>query len=341
MRGPGNISAEEVTRALPKGYGEVECSFGAVQLPDNDRVGLVIPTWRRYEYLKTCLDSLRRSQLMDTILCIVDESDSEGLGEFNDYRLFKYLDSPGHDLLRIEGSIEEIKARCDHHPECVAFNSLGYLKYRIRPPKDWILKRNGEIGIYVKNEAACGICRKSEPLPPSRAAPAIKAFEMTDVPTIKIFKKRHTNMGDSLRVGWDLLSNVLGCSFLSCVDADTIVKEDWMERLLRLHRHFENKIHHPYYIVSGFNTPNHPVAAEYDHYYLKKSIGGANMLFHRRIYHNLRHGLNSIYWDSGFVHRILAMKGKLICTKPSVVQHIGKVGIWSGDHGYDFAEDFH
>jgi len=163
---------------------------------------------------------------------------------------------------------------------------------------------------------------------------------MKDVPTIKIFKKRHTNMGDSLRVGWDLLSDVLGCNFLSCLDADTMVKEDWMERLLRLHRCFENKMHHPYYIVSGFNTRNHPIVAEHDHYYLKESIGGLNMFFHRRIYNNLRHGLNSIYWDSGFVHRIRAMRGKLICTKPSVVQHIGKLGIWSGDHGYDFADDF-
>jgi hypothetical protein len=204
----------------------------------------------------------------------------------------------------------------------------------------WIPERNGEIGIYVKNEAACGICRKSEPLPRSRTVPAIKAFEMANAPTIKIFKKRHANMADSLRVGWDLLSNVLGCSFLSCLDADTKVKENWIERLLGLHRHFENKVYNPYYIISGFNTPNHPVAAEYDHYYLKESIGGANMFFHRRIYHNLRRSLSSIYWDAGFVHRIRAMKGKLICTKPSVVQHIGKVGIWSGDHGYDFAEDF-
>ena len=127
----------------------------------------------------------------------------------------------------------------------------------------------------------------------------------------------------------------------SCLDADTKVKENWIERLLRLHRHFENKIDNPYYIISGFNTPKHPVAAEYDHYYLKESIGGANMFFHRRIYHNLRRSLSSIYWDAGFAHRIRAMKVRAdlhqaVCWS----SNIGKVGIWSGDHGYDFAEDF-
>jgi glycosyltransferase involved in cell wall biosynthesis len=340
MKRPGTISQEEIIRELPKDYGKVECSFEAIHLPGNDRVGLVMPTWRRYDYLKICLNSLRQSQLKNTILCIMDESDSEGLGEFSNYRIFRYLDSSGHDLQYIAGSIEEIKVQCDRDPECVAFNSLGYLKYRIRPAKEWIPRRNTEFALYVKKQASSGIQRKSEPLPRSLAASTIRDFRMMDVPTIKIFKKRHAGMYDSLRVGWDLLTNVLGCNFLSCLDADTIVKDNWMARLLWLHKHFENEMEHPYYLVSGFNTRNHPISAKHDHYYIKESIGGLNLFFHRRIYPNLRHGLNSINWDRDFVHRIRAMRGKLICTKPSVVQHIGKSGIWSGGHDYDFADDF-
>jgi len=103
--------------------------------------GLVMPTWRRYDYLKTCLNSLRQSQLKNTILCILDESDSEGLGELSNYRIFRYLDSWGYDLQCIAGSIEEIKVQCDRDPECVAFNSLGYLKYRIRPAREWITQK--------------------------------------------------------------------------------------------------------------------------------------------------------------------------------------------------------
>ena len=213
MNRPGTISQEEVERGLPKDYGKVECSFEAIRSPDDDRVGLVMPTWRRYDYLKICLNSLRQSQLKNTILCIMDESDSEGLGEFSDYRIFKYLDSWGYDLRCIAGSIEEIKLQCDRDPECVAFNSLGYLKYRIRPAREWIPRRNTEFALYVKNQASSGIQRKSEPLPHSRAASAIRDFRMMDVPTIKIFKKRHAGMYDSLRVGWDLLTNVLGVQF--------------------------------------------------------------------------------------------------------------------------------
>ena len=208
------MSADEVARALPKGYGEVECNFDAVQAPNNDRVGLVIPTWRRYEYLKTCLDSLRRSQLTDTILCIVDESDSEGLKEFDDYRLFKYLDSRGMTSCASMEALRKSRRAATATPNAWRSIPLDTLNTGSTPPKLGYPRRNGEIGIYVKNEAACGICRKSEPLPRVRATPAIKAFEMANAPTIKIFKKRHANMADSLRVGWDLLSNVLGCSFL-------------------------------------------------------------------------------------------------------------------------------
>ena len=48
------------------------------------------------------------------------------------FTFYKHLDSVGSDLFREYGkSIDELKEICIKNKRCIAFNSLGYLKYYI------------------------------------------------------------------------------------------------------------------------------------------------------------------------------------------------------------------
>ncbi len=73
------------------------------------------------------------------------------------YQFFSQMDSPGSDLGHFpeyEGNIQALKKACNDIPECLAFNTAGFLKGSVDPTKfkeysgypDWA-------GIYVKRKA--------------------------------------------------------------------------------------------------------------------------------------------------------------------------------------------
>lgn len=72
------------------------------------------------------------------------------------YRFFRWQDNPGGDLIHIpelEGNIPGLKQACSADPQCVGFNTAGFLKNQIDPNSftqhsgypDWA-------GLYVKNK---------------------------------------------------------------------------------------------------------------------------------------------------------------------------------------------
>jgi len=73
------------------------------------------------------------------------------------WQFFSQTDSPGNDIKHIpgiEGNVQELKKACNEIPECVAFNTAGYLKHSINPNgfkqysgyPDWS-------GLYVRRKA--------------------------------------------------------------------------------------------------------------------------------------------------------------------------------------------
>lgn len=73
------------------------------------------------------------------------------------YQFFSQTDSPGSDLVHLpeyEGNIKDLKKACDDIPECLAFNTAGFLKGSVDPNQfkqysgypDWS-------GLYVKRKA--------------------------------------------------------------------------------------------------------------------------------------------------------------------------------------------
>lgn len=54
------------------------------------------------------------------------------------YQFFSGMDSPGSDIIHLpeyEGNVSELKKACNDIPECVAFNTSGYLKGSVDPNK--------------------------------------------------------------------------------------------------------------------------------------------------------------------------------------------------------------
>ena len=171
----------------------------------------------------------------------------------------------------------------------------------------------------------------------------IKEFDIPDVPLIRMIRKQKmgTGVGANIRNGWELLLDRLECRHLAVLDSDTVLKKDWLQRLRALHRQLKQD--HPRLILSGFNTPKHPILQRGNGYCVKKSLGGLNMFFDSQLYTELLHARTyDELWDWGFVRLCQAQDIPLFAVCPSVIQHIGHHGIWShGLHRYNWAPDFY
>lgn len=161
-------------------------------------------------------------------------------------------------------------------------------------------------------------------------------------PVVKIHKEKRSLMHVSLDIGWCFLQN-LGCSYLSNLDADAVVRRDWFTRLRSL---FESL---PYpadtILLSGFNRGNSPcILEEHENYLRKYRMGGINYFFTPGFYGQVRHLMFNSNWDSHIQYLCgteQAGKYFMACCKPSVVQHIGVKGLNSGTNSpFDTADDF-
>lgn len=127
------------------------------------------------------------------------------------------------------------------------------------------------------------------------------------------------------------------CSYFCILDADTVVKPDWLSSLQTT---LVSQPDQDAIIVSGFNTLRHPIVRDYGDHYHKASLGGANMFFTPRLWSELFLPL-ARYWDDLINQRMRLQGYRLLCTKPSVVQHIGRSGAFSRgaifcDRAFDF-----
>jgi len=145
---------------------------------------------------------------------------------------------------------------------------------------------------------------------------------------------RNSQIWGSLYFGHNYLYEQ-GCDVMLNLDADAIVNKNWLNRLPDLHSRFPNDI------ISGFNTPTHPVTANLLDYYMKRTIGGINMVFTRNTYADI---VRTAYeyntsWDWEVSKRASYSGRRLIVSKPSVIQHIGYESVM-GHVRVDVAEDF-
>jgi glycosyltransferase involved in cell wall biosynthesis len=139
----------------------------------------------------------------------------------------------------------------------------------------------------------------------------------------------------SLREGWDIAIE-LGCEILVNIDNDVRLKPQWLKVLRDLHAQY------PTAIITGFNSnnPEHKMMSVHHDHVVRRSCGGINMLFNVATYKTVVHAaLNDNWWDWNVVKRARINGRRIICSKPSVVQHTGRNSNLNHAH-FDEAEDF-
>ena len=151
----------------------------------------------------------------------------------------------------------------------------------------------------------------------------------------------------SLQVGFDYLV-AQGCNVVMNLDADAIVKPDFLTKLLNLYYQFPNNI------ISGFNTlsrtrsgiTRHAVVEQELMCVKKHTIGGLNMLMNVNVYIDIvRPALIETqrtrdHWDKIACRNSQEKNRLIIVTSPSVVQHIGIDSAMGHRDNPDIAEDY-
>jgi len=158
----------------------------------------------------------------------------------------------------------------------------------------------------------------------------IKEFSVADCEIIRILNKKNRSIKYTLRIGIDKCFE-RNCHYVTNIDGDAIINHLFYDRLTYLY-----EINHGH-IVTGFNcltknndgTERHHVIKDFSVYNLKKSVGGVNMFFTINEYDKyIKPALdyclaNKGNWDNTACTYALSDNKCIICSSPSVVQHIG------------------
>jgi len=328
---------------LPPDYGSVE-TLNLEKLDANKRLGIVVPTFGRSTYVEQCLLSLSKSHLNNCILCFVDESlATPRYQSLRGFTLFPNVESEGMDIGRISPSNPEFERIVLNTERCIAVNSAGWMKHTLNPRPTWMF--NSHFCTYVSDDylkahpQVSAIYREKVFAVDKKTPELIRNFLHPDIPVIKIFKTVHGNMYDSIRTAFDLLSEFTDT--LVVLDSDTIQKNDWLETLYSTFRSLSSTNKGRPIILSGFHTKEHPVLRNTPKYRIKASLGGCNMCMDVDTYQLiLRPVLTDVAWDHAIRKRMAKYNGIYAATKPSVVQHIGRSGLWSNVKRFDSSSDF-
>lgn len=171
----------------------------------------------------------------------------------------------------------------------------------------------------------------------------LQNLNFKDIPVIRAFRKEKKGclMYENLQFGWEYLLTRFQCKYLVNLDSDIIVKPNWLLRLKRVHQ--EQKQNNSNLLVTGFNAIQHAVIKEENDFYYKKSVGGINFFFDIPLFQKIiKPSLLDLDWDDRVVTAMQVNNFPIVCTKPSVVQHTGRTGVWSGVQSgtFDFATDY-
>jgi len=139
------------------------------------------------------------------------------------------------------------------------------------------------------------------------------------IPFEFVEKRQRLGIKDSIRVGCEKL---LDCELIINLDSDSLVRNDFIVELLKLHYQFPEKF------VTGFECTNvnkdgtlrHKIIAEGINWKKRASAGGINLCFTPEMYKkHIKPILNKKNnWDFE-----ATVQTGVICASPSLIQHIG------------------
>lgn len=182
---------------------------------------------------------------------------------------------------------------------------------------------------------------------------------------ILLKKKKNYGISHSLVVGWDLI-NLLNIEYFINLDSDVKVSSNWISALFNAHS-LHSKLNSNF-LATGFNGVCHKIIQNKKNYSIKQTIGGVNLFFSKSMYTLVRKSLTSLQrvpasvdeildslelygsnpklhpvytgWDWALMSICEKEKIDLICTSPSVVQHVGSYGLTSSPNFTEVSLDF-
>nr|VFJ56061.1 MAG: hypothetical protein BECKDK2373C_GA0170839_10525 [Candidatus Kentron sp. DK] len=307
---------------------------------------LVIPTFGRAAYVRECLASLENAFVnTDTLVCIVDETNAAvSTDTFQGFRRFYGMYYSGDGIRCVKAPISTVYEEATKDDLCVAFDESGWMKSALEEP---VIMPDSNFSFYIRESflernpavrMACDSVMTEKSDDHKAARRVVEEFRPGNISVIKLFKRNHVGMFDSLKVGFDLGSNYF--RYLINLDSDTIHNRAWIDKLKGIYREISAANPDKSIILSGFHTPAHGELEKHGSYRVKKSLGGLNLFFEPETYSRyVKKHLYSVGWDWGISER--GDEGLLLAaTRPSVIQHIGEHGLWSRTGRCDEADDF-
>lgn len=166
----------------------------------------------------------------------------------------------------------------------------------------------------------------------------IEGFNMKDIKIHKIYKTNNRGMYISFVMGFDYICEEYPTvKNMMTLDSDTIHKHDWYEKVMDIYLPHKGNI-----MVTGYNSKLHKIKSTLNDHHIKESCGGIHMLFNKNMYHDfIRKAFNvkKNGWDWEVVNNCKTKRIPILCTRPSVIQHIGMKGLHAGSN--DVALDYH
>ncbi len=178
----------------------------------------------------------------------------------------------------------------------------------------------------------------------------IKQFSHADAPVIRLLRitrrdaSVYFTLPDNITSAFNYLDCCFSCDYFCILDSDTVMTPDWLEKLCELYEYWARTgtgIEASPAIVSGFNTLNHiNIKKGEGKFIYKASLGGINMLFKPSLYREVFLPVED-EWDIRIVKKMRQKGYQMLCTDPSVIQHIGEFGAFSKQFPYvDWAFDY-
>ena len=131
--------------------------------------------------------------------------------------------------------------------------------------------------------------------------------------------------------------------YICYVDNDVEVKSNFIKTCYETFELIkkEQKLQNNKILLTGFNAHRtHKTINKYEKYIEKESIGGIHMYFHKSLINKIKNWWDNGYYDWAVVEGLKKDGGRIFCTKPSIIEHIGKIGYNSNEKSYDKAVDF-
>tara|TARA_Y100000389_G_C17447098_1_gene512306 strand:+ start:595 stop:1275 length:681 start_codon:yes stop_codon:yes gene_type:complete len=126
------------------------------------------------------------------------------------------------------------------------------------------------------------------------------------------------------------------------IDNDVITQKDWISKTLHMYLKIKKMFYSDNFLLTGFNPTNSHLnmIKDYGDFYQKETCGGINLIFHNNMIDLIMEGWQKGDNDWGVINKLKEKGYPLFCFKESIINHIGELGLFSGNWGYDVDKNF-